>query len=460
MKRILSFLLMVAMLFCVGCAPEGNVADGEIESHNGSQVSLAEIFRNNINNYEDESYQFGKLKICFKKSRTMVASFQYPETDIDVLDRYIEQWLEEIYSLYSGICATEEDVWLPSYLTVTYDSYRVCDSIVSIRLKSNFLSPYASKPVWRMKSFGFDTRNNELLTTEDVFSKKAIEGFNDLVSEKTDIEVGDERNLLESWVMTDNGMKVALVHDGEIHDVDFDVFDLYSIMERKLYMRIHDERCGDNFNGFRGSDETEASQQPMIALTFDDGPSFYTEGLLDILDEYGVKATFFVLGSSIEQGAETLKRMSKEGHEIGSHSWEHLQLTKLTEGEIAEQINLTRKKIFETIGQDCFVMRPPYGEYDDKLKLTGRLYDVAFVNWSVDTLDWESKNAEAVAEEIMKSTKDGSIILCHDLYPSTLEGVKIAIPKLLEQGYRFVTVSELMSHSETPLEPGKLFYKK
>ena len=90
----------------------------------------------------------------------------------------------------------------------------------------------------------------------------------------------------------------------------------------------------------------------------------------------------------------------------------------------------------------------------------GNLYDVAFTNWSVDTLDWKSKDASAVVDEIMKATEEGSIILCHDLYPSTLEAVEIAIPKLLEKGYRFVTVSELMSHSKTPFKPGNLYYRK
>lgn len=195
-----------------------------------------------------------------------------------------------------------------------------------------------------------------------------------------------------------------------------------------------------------------------IALTFDDGPSIYTEEILNILETYGCRATFFVVGSRIEKYENILKKTAENGHEIGCHTWSHKRLTDEESDEIEFEINMTRDKILAVTGSECFIVRPPYGAWDENLMATGERLGVAFVNWSVDTLDWKTKDAKSVYDEIMKSAKDGRIILCHDLYPSTVEAVEKAIPMLMSEGYEFVTVSELLTE-EKVLEAGKIYYK-
>jgi peptidoglycan/xylan/chitin deacetylase (PgdA/CDA1 family) len=155
-----------------------------------------------------------------------------------------------------------------------------------------------------------------------------------------------------------------------------------------------------------------------------------------------------------------VKRIVKEGHEIGNHSWSHRQLTYLSDEEITDQIMMTRAKIYDTVGVDSLIVRPPYGACNDTVKAVGKKVGVSFVNWSVDTLDWKNKNAKAVRNEIMNSIFDGAIILCHDLHKTTVDAMEIVVPELIEKGYQLVTVSELMEYSEGTLVAGKVYYRQ
>ena len=140
------------------------------------------------------------------------------------------------------------------------------------------------------------------------------------------------------------------------------------------------------------------------------------------------------------------------------NTWNHRQLTRLTSQEITDQIMMTRAKIFEVTGVDCTIVRPPYGACNDNVQGVGITTGVSFINWSVDTLDWKNKNAQAIYNEIISTAKNGDIILCHDLHKTTVDAMELVIPKLIADGYQLVTVSELMKYSNTPLEAGKIYY--
>lgn len=199
--------------------------------------------------------------------------------------------------------------------------------------------------------------------------------------------------------------------------------------------------------------------KPMLALTFDDGPSAHTDRLLDVFEKYDSKGTFFIIGNLIDSRASTLVRIASEGHEIGNHSWSHKQLTDLSKEEIEAQIMMTRTKIFEVTGIDSRIVRPPYGTCNDTVIAVGVNTGVSFVNWTVDTLDWKTKNADAIYTEIMEYAFDGAIILCHDLHKATVDAMEKAIPALIAKGYQLVTVSQLMENKGKPLEAGEIYYK-
>ena len=198
--------------------------------------------------------------------------------------------------------------------------------------------------------------------------------------------------------------------------------------------------------------------KPMIALTFDDGPSAYTDRLLDIFATYGGKGTFFVVGNAVDARQSTVKRIVDEGHEVGIHSWNHSELTKLNRQEIKNQITWTKTKIFNVSGYNSTIVRPPYGSWNSDVKSVGKELGVSFVNWSIDTLDWKSRNANAVYKEIVGKVRNGEIVLCHDLHETTVDAMEFVIPKLIEDGYQLVTVSQLLTYPDKKLEAGRMYY--
>jgi len=196
--------------------------------------------------------------------------------------------------------------------------------------------------------------------------------------------------------------------------------------------------------------------KPMIALTYDDGPSKYTKEILDLLKENNSAATFFVLGSQASKYEETVKQMIENGNQIGNHSYDHKRLTLLNDEELYDQINKTDNLIYEIAMYRPFVMRPPYGSTTEALK---EKIQKPIINWSIDTRDWESRNAETITKIICENVKDGDIILMHDLYESSMEASKTVIPELINRGYQLVTISELSESREVILRAGQTYYK-
>ena len=198
--------------------------------------------------------------------------------------------------------------------------------------------------------------------------------------------------------------------------------------------------------------------KPMIALTFDDGPSKYTPQILDLLETYDCRATFCVIGNLVDARRETVKRAFDLGCEVIGHSWDHRDLTKLTADEIKAELLDTSAVIESATGAVPMMYRPPYGAVNDTLKNTSAELGYAIIYWSVDTLDWETRNADQVYSAVMSNAGDRAIVLCHDLYGSTAEAMERVIPALIAKGYQLVTVSELMYYSGKTLNPGTVYY--
>ncbi len=182
--------------------------------------------------------------------------------------------------------------------------------------------------------------------------------------------------------------------------------------------------------------------KPRIALTFDDGPHpVYTPKLLDGLKERNVKATFFVVGKNIEGREDIIKRMDEEGHLIGNHTYDHVKITWLPEEEACAQITKTSELVKEITGKNTEFVRPPFGAWDKKLECGFEMFPVL---WSIDPLDWTTKNVDAVVQKVLSRAEENSIILLHDYYDSSVEAALKIVDALLERGFEFVTVDELV----------------
>lgn len=186
---------------------------------------------------------------------------------------------------------------------------------------------------------------------------------------------------------------------------------------------------------------------PYVALTFDDGPNpNTTPQVLDILRRLGAKATFFVLGENAVRHGHIVARAAAEGHEIGSHTWDHPNLTRLSREAIISQMDRTADTIRSAIGHNPAVMRPPYGATNENIiNLMASRYGTPSIMWSVDTQDWKHPGVDVVIHRVVDRAKSGSIILLHDIHASTVAAVEGVVRGLQERGFRLVTVSELIA---------------
>lgn len=181
--------------------------------------------------------------------------------------------------------------------------------------------------------------------------------------------------------------------------------------------------------------------KPMVALTFDDGPrEGNTEQILEALDAVDGRATFFMVGTNVENYPDTVKAVAEQGSELANHSYNHPQLTTLGTDGAMEQINHTNDLIYNTAGIRPAIGRPPYGSINNEIITASGM---EWFNWSVDTLDWKSRNADSVCDVILSEVGDRDVILMHDIHDSTVEAAVRIIPKLHEMGYQLVTISEL-----------------
>ena len=195
------------------------------------------------------------------------------------------------------------------------------------------------------------------------------------------------------------------------------------------------------------------STQHAVALTFDDGPSpVYTGEILDLLHEYQAKGTFFVLGEKVEKYPEIIKAMIRGGHEVGNHTFDHVRLTKASQQVRERELERTELDL-ELLGAPCsgLLVRPPYSDFDKRLESYLKHNRQELVLWSVDSGDWQGLDADTIVHNVLDRIKNGSIVIFHDSDEDgdkdrrpTVEALKIILPALRDQGYRMVTISELM----------------
>lgn len=252
----------------------------------------------------------------------------------------------------------------------------------------------------------------------------------------------DDRIELILYIYKESGSLVQK----EIQKMEIDVYN-NTILDTSRIIDVDKEY--DSYN-----QKVIDKDKPMIALTFDDGPNHNTSLVLDILESYGVKATFFILGCNINGNEKIINRMNDLNMEIGNHMYSHKLITKLKDEEIKDEINNVDKLVFDIIGEYPTLIRPSYGTYNKRVK---KLLDRPIIIWNVDTMDWKYHNSKRIADRVIRDVRDGSIILMHDIYRATANSLEIFIPKLLNVGYQLVTVSELLYYKGIEIKDGNIY---
>ena len=199
--------------------------------------------------------------------------------------------------------------------------------------------------------------------------------------------------------------------------------------------------------------------KPMMALTFDDGPGERTMELLNVLEQYNSKATFFMTGTGLQNSrvdvAATVQKMEEIGCQIGNHTMSHPQLTHLDAAGIQAEIGGVNDLLTGYIGHGATILRPPYGAKNDEVRANAGM---PLGMWSIDTLDWKTRNVQQTIDCIINEAGDGDIVLMHDIHTESIDAAIAAIPQLVDKGYQLVTIEELAEARGIALQNGEEYY--
>ena len=194
--------------------------------------------------------------------------------------------------------------------------------------------------------------------------------------------------------------------------------------------------------------KSNANNSMKIAITFDDGPHpKQTMRILDILKKYNVKATFFVIGINAKNYPHVLNKVIEGGHEVGNHTFTHKVLKSIPESSIRNELDSTRLMLDTLYSYDPVLLRPPCGLYDSSLINVAKDNGYKIILWTIDTHDWAHESVKSIVKNVLSNVSSGDIVLFHDYISgvdNTPEALEILIPRLIDLGYEFVTVSELL----------------
>ncbi|MCL2361381.1 MAG: polysaccharide deacetylase family protein [Defluviitaleaceae bacterium] len=342
----------------------------------------------------------------------------------------------------------------PGELDIQTENFFIAERYVGFLTWGYFSHPSVAAPVPIIDSSVYDSYTGEELGLTQIIDTEMTDQAltllaNALLAYAPEVEpflYSIDKDWLTHIVLDTEGLKILLAPDITPWDLGF-VSVIISYEDLDDVFLLHVEL------GLR-----EPPRLPMIALTFDDGPSIYTGMILDILEAHGGNATFCVLGNRIHYHPGILRRAVEMGSEVIGHSWDHSNLTRLNANAITNQITRTSTAIEEATGQaPPPIFRAPYGLTNTRVVSTSRDLGYALLHWSVDPQDWYHRDADVIYNNIMSRAIDGSIVVAHDIRISTVEAMERVIPSLIEEGFQLVTASELIAYFYGELEPGDIY---
>lgn len=376
-----------------------------------------------------------KLVSIIENDQSMIA-VSYPVTSNNVLNDAISSYVNKIYQKFKA----EESNYQKPELNISYTYKEINDNIICVSLSTEI---YTDKEVNKIKTFTFDKKKNKFLTMEDIVEDLDALDYDikKLLLEKyREADMDFLSNVNYDYFTIDNENLTLYFNPVELKQKNSEIIYLdIPLNSLKLLIDIDKEKDDDIYLDIKKKNIDY--NEKVVALTFDDGPSKYTKSILDILKKHNACATFFVVGNKAEFYQTELRRMLEEGSEIGNHSYSHKWLNRLSEAGFKDEINKTQEIIKKITGFTPKLFRPTYGGYSDKLK---SYTDLKFILWNVDSEDWRVKNTKKILNNVFGSVKDESIILMHDNHDYATKALDEVIDKLQEEGYQFVTVSELL----------------
>lgn len=421
-------------------------------------------------------HEFGEATALIENGEQFSAMVLYPACEFKAVNREIEGWAMQV--MHDAIAEYEEmqaeDASVEGELHFTYNSYIVESAFAGIEEIGFYSHSHLAHPVDIIRTFNVDLLRGRIIPNEDLFDENQIPFLLSLLRDKlaeTAPGAIDDIEMDESWlanpVLRPEGVAIHLER-GYLpsalgrQEVLLGYDELGSALllpesgaaPGKLYTTVEDPQIEvPEWAEYIQPDPAA----PMLALTFDDGPGKATARILQLLAQYGGRATFFEVGNRMESKADLMRQILAQGSEIGSHSWDHKKLTGLSGDSLRADVLRPLDEAEAITGVRPTLMRPPYGSVNDAVKAAAREAGVTLINWSVDPEDWKTRSASATYDHILSHARDGAVILCHDIHEETGDAMERVIPALIEQGYQLVTVSELFAAKGYLLQPGELY---
>lgn len=410
------------------------------------------------------------------ENKNYIVEINYPKVKSKQLLAYTDDYIKNKKKEFKEEISMEEPLNSSKYEFKA--DYKITDNnnnILGLHLNINEYTGGAHY-VRYDKSYYYNKESDEIVSLKDFLEKDTsldklanlsyyyvmkYSDDNNLNFDKEGVKEGLSFNLnnFEHFNFIDDGLEfifppyqVAYYAAGEIKIViPYD--ELNGIIKNK-YLKYSKK---NNIKQDNNRNLKEFSNKKLIAFTFDDGPSYIgTNKLLDNLDKYNARVTFFVLGSRVENYKDTLIKAYKMGNTIGNHTYSHSNLLKLDNYSVMDEIKKTNETIKNITGSEAIYLRPPYGNINSDIKNISNMYTIL---WDLDTEDWKNKDKDRIADYIVSNAHDGAIVLLHDLYETSVDGALLAMERLEKEGYAFVTIDEMIKIKDIQLDINKNYYQ-
>ena len=419
--------------------------------------------------FADSKYSGIRSKFVTRDNKREKVSIEYPITENEKINRLISESIDKIDRDFQNtvLLATVFDKPMTETIgyQVTHNTSEALSIVVNIKQDMNGAHPASMTQFWT-----FDKKSGEVVGLAD-FTEQSDEAAEAIMSaakdnisqtikqrQQPEIDLNEiiNKEALSNFIITNNGNSLAwpLGQESLLTSSYGELTITVPISSVSKYLQNPTARKLANIpkppEPKPAPAPAPAAPTPapttgnkVIALTFDDGPGPYTAHLLDILDQYGAKATFFLIGSKVSGQASVVRSIQARGHQLGNHSWSHPELPKLSVDQIAGEIDRTNEAIRQATGVKPSILRPPYGAVNGVVLEQLRLRNMSSILWSVDTRDWADRNSQIVCSRAVAGARPGAVILMHDIHQTSVNAVPCILSSLKQQGYSFVTIQRL-----------------
>ena len=429
--------------------------------------------------FADSKYSGVRSKFVTRDNKREKVSIEYPITENEKINRLISESIDKIDRDFQNtvLLATVFDKPMTETIgyQVTHNTSEALSIVVNIKQDMNGAHPASMTQFWT-----FDKKSGEVVGLAD-FTEQSDEAAEAIISaakdnisqtikqrQQPEIDLNEiiNKEALSNFIITNNGNSLAWPL-GQASLLPSSYGELTITVPISSVSKYLQNPTARKLANIPKPPEPKPEPAPapaaptpapttgnkVIALTFDDGPGPYTAHLLDILDQYGAKATFFLIGSKVSGQASVVRSIQARGHQLGNHSWSHPELPKLSVDQIAGEIDRTNEAIRQATGVKPSILRPPYGAVNGVVLEQLRLRNMSSILWSVDTRDWADRNSQIVCSRAVAGARPGAVILMHDIHQTSVNAVPCILSSLKQQGYSFVTIQNLIGD----MTPGAVY---